>query len=86
MMVLPHSGGGTWRPGFLSSMESISRGGRFKKGGRSGTGPLHRLEGVTNSGRRVAVPVAHLTCLQRFPFRNLLYSRLFCNSHRICGM
>ena len=47
-----HSSGGTWRFGFLSSMESVSYGGRFKKGGRSGTGTLHRLRGLTNGGHR----------------------------------
>ena len=29
-----------------------SRGSRFDKGGRSGMGTLHRLQGVTNGGRR----------------------------------
>ena len=51
-VALWHSGGGIWWFGFLSSMESISRGGRFKKGGRSGVGTLHLLRGMTNSGRR----------------------------------
>ena len=51
-VALCHSGGGTWWFGFLSSMESISRGGRFKKGGRSGVGTLHLLRGMTNGGHR----------------------------------
>ena len=29
---------------------SVLRGGRFMKGGQNGTGTLHRLRGMTNSG------------------------------------
>ena len=52
MTALPHSGGGTSRLDFLSSMESVSRGGWFEKGGRSGRGTLHLLRGMTNGGHR----------------------------------
>ena len=50
--ALSHFGGGTWRLGFLSSMETVTRSGRFEKGRRSGMGTLHRLWGVTNGGCR----------------------------------